>query len=145
MVQSNVTSDVGPILDTMIGLTRLTPMQRVIVAGSESMELYLELRRRGFFRATTPELCRRPRVQHAIGFIAGHGALAGIEPSLDQISAFLAVNAGLALLVGSGQNGLQIRRKLEALGFRIEAGVRCSQGLVLSASRHGYQQLARAA
>ena len=145
MVQSSVTSDVGQIMDTMISLTRLVPLQRAIVAGSESGEMYLELRRRGFIRATTPELCPRTRVQYAVGFIADHDSIAGIEPSLDQISAFLAVNAELALLVGSGQNGLKIRRKLEALGFRVEAGVRCSQGLVLSASRHGYEQLALAA
>src|SRR5215475_1361201 len=113
MVHSKVTSGVEPILDTMIGLTRLTPLQRVIVAGSESMELYLELQRRGFFRATTPELCRRPRLQHTIGFIADHAPITGVEPGLDQISALLAVNAELALLIGEGQNGLKIGRKLE--------------------------------
>lgn len=149
MAQSCVTPCVGQILDTMISLTRLTPLQRVIVAGSDSNALYLGLRQRGFIRATTPTLCRHKRTQHAIGFIAGQMAgqdsAAGIEGAIEQISAFLTVNAGLALLVGSGENGRKIRTKLEALGFRIEAGVRCSQGLVLSASRQGYEQMARAA
>jgi hypothetical protein len=129
----------------MICLTRVSPLHRVIVAGGGGMELYLELRRRGFIRVGTPALCRHKRVQHAIGLIAGQDSSDGIEPNLDQISAFLAVNAGLALLVGSADDGLKIHRKLEALGFRVEAGVRCSQGLVLSASRQGYQQLAGAA
>ncbi len=169
MARSCVTPGVGQILDTMIGLTRLTPLQRVIVAGSDNIALYLELRQRGFIRATTPKLCRHKRTQHAVGFIAGRiegqdfagqdfagqdfagqdfagqDSGAGIEGGLEQISAFLTVNAGLALLVGSGENGRKIRTKLEALGFRIEAGVRCSQGLVLSASRQGYEQMARAA
>ena len=58
---------------------------------------------------------------------------------------FLAPNASLALLVGSRDNGLKIRSKLEALGFRIEAGVRCTSGLVLSAHRQGYEQMAKVA
>ena len=150
MPQSCVTADVGQILDTMIGLTRLTPLHRVIVAGGDSMALYLRLRQRGFMRTTTPALCRFKWKEHTIGFIAGRdiasrGASAGIEGNLDQISAFLAINASLALLVGLRQNGLKNRSKLEALGFRVEAGVRCPQGLVLSASRQGCEQIARAA
>ena len=31
------------------------------------------------------------------------------------------------------------------MGFRIEAGVRCQQGLVLSAYRHGFGQMENAA
>lgn len=145
MARPSATSGVVQILDTMICLTRLSPLHRVIVAGGGSMEFYLELRRRGFIRATTPALCGHKRAQHDIGLIAGHGSNAGIEPNLDQMSAFLTVNAGLALLVGSGDDGLKIHRKLEALGFRIEAGVRCPEGLVLSASRQGYEQIAMAA
>jgi hypothetical protein len=150
MAQSCVTPGVGQILDTMISLTRLTLLHRVIVAGGDSMALYLGLRQRGFLRTTTPALCRYKRTQHAIGFIAGRDiasqdAGACIERDLERISPFMTVNAGLALLVGSGENGLKIRAKLEKLGFRIDAGVRCSQGLVLSASRQGYEQIARAA
>ena len=153
MVQSCVTQGVGQILDSMIGLTRLTPRQRVIVAGGDSMTLYLGLRQRGFIRTTTPALCRYRWTQHSVGFIADEDAAqeaaedagAGIERYLEQISAFMAVNAELALRIGSGASGRKIRAKLEKLGFRIEAGVRCSQGLVLSALRHGYEQMARAA
>jgi len=149
MAQSCVTSGVGQMLDTMISLTRLTPLQRVIVGGGDSMALYLGLRQRGFVRASTPALCRHRRAQHAVSFIAGQAAsrnsVAGIEGDLEQLSAFLTVNAGLALMVRAAENGLKIRSKLDALGFRIEAGVSCSQGLVLSASRQGYEQTARVA
>ena len=144
-VAESLTPAVDKTLDTMISLTRLGPLQRVLVAGDDNMELYLALRRRGFLRATTPALCRVPRAQHAIGFIAGESSRAGIESVLDQISQFLATNACLALLVGSRDNGLKIRAKLVKLGFRIEAGVRCSQGLVLCANRQGYAQMEKAA
>jgi hypothetical protein len=133
------------VLDTMISLTRITPAHRVIVAGSDSMEFYLALRRRGFIRVATPEISRVPRGQHAVGLIAGQSMLTGIEPVLVQISPFLAANAGLAVLVGSRENGLKIRNRLEQLGFRIEAGVRCRAGLVLSAYRQGYTQIEQAA
>lgn len=41
--------------------------------------------------------------------------------------------------------GLKIRALLEQIGFRIEAGVRCRQGLVLSAYRQGFGQMENAA
>ena len=40
---------------------------------------------------------------------------------------------------------LKIRSRLEQMGFRIEAGVRCQQGLVLSAYRQGFGQMEDAA
>jgi hypothetical protein len=92
----------------MICLTRLSPLHRVIVAGGGSMELYLALRRRGFIRVTTPALSRHNRTPHTIGLIAGQSSGPGIEPNLEQISEFLAVNAGLALVVAAGEDGLII-------------------------------------
>ena len=139
------TSTPEQVLDTMISLTRITPTHRVIVAGSDSIEFYLALRRRGFIRVATPETSRVPRGQHAVGLIAGQNPITGIEPVLEQISPFLAAKAGLAVLVGSRENGLKIRGRLEKLGFRIEAGVRCRAGLVLSAYRQGYNQIEQAA
>jgi hypothetical protein len=129
----------------MISLTRLAASHRVIAAGSDGMEFYLALRRRGFLRVSTPTICRVARAQHTVGLISGQRSSHGLESVLEHVSPFLAANSCLALLVGSRENGLKIRKKLEELGFRIEAGVRCRPGLVLSASRHGYELIARAA
>jgi hypothetical protein len=131
----------------MIALTRLTNSLRVIVAGSDSMEHYLALRQRGFVRVATPATCRLPRGQHAVGLVAGQNSLLDIEASLDQISRLLAANAALAVLIDSRESGLslKIRTKLERLGFRIEAGVRCQRGFVLSAYRQGFGQMENAA
>jgi hypothetical protein len=131
------------ILDTMISLTRLGSLQRVIVAGDDSMALYLALRRLGFPRVTTPTICRIPRAQHGVGLAINRNA--GVEAILDQLSPFLAINAAVALVVGAGDNSSKIRTKLRNLGFRIEAGVRCTSGLVLSACREGYGQMEHAA
>jgi hypothetical protein len=135
------------VVDTMIGLTRLSNLHRAIIAGSDSLELYLALRRRGFIRVATTANCRIPRGQHAVGLIAGQNSLQVIEAALTQISQFLSANAAIAILIDSRESGLslKIRTRLEQMGFRIEAGVRCQQGFVLSAYRQGFGQMENAA
>ncbi|SHG11352.1 hypothetical protein [Bradyrhizobium erythrophlei] len=135
------------VIDTMIGLTRLSSLHRAIVAGHDSMELYLALRRRGFVRVATTATCRIPKQQHAVGLITGQNSLAAIEAALAQISQFLSRSAAIAVLIDSRESGvcLKVRTRLEQMGFRIEAGVRCQQGLVLSAYRQGFTQMEIAA
>jgi hypothetical protein len=147
VVQSHSAPNREQVIDTMIELTRLSSQLRAIVAGSDSLELYLALRRRGFARASTPETCRIPRGQHAVGLITGQNSLSAVEAALTQISPFLSASAAIAVLIDSRESGfcLKIRSKLEQMGFRIEAGVRCQQGLVLSAYRQGFGQMENAA
>ncbi len=136
------------VVDTMIELTRLSYLHRAIVAGSDSLEICVALRRRGFIRVATTTTCRIPRGQHAVGLITGQNSLKGIEAALTQISQFLSATAAIAVLIDSRESGfcLKIRsERLEQMGFRIEAGVRCQQGLVLSAYRHGFGQMENAA
>jgi hypothetical protein len=135
------------VVDTMIGLTRLSNLHRVIVAGSDGMELYLALRRRGFIRVATTATCRIAKAQHAVGLIADHNAPGAIEAALARISPFLGASAAIAILIDSRESGvcLKIRSRLQQMGFRIEAGVRCREGLVLSAYRQGFGQLENAA
>ena len=135
------------VVDTMIDLTRLSNLHRAIVAGHDSMELYLALRRRGFVRVATTATCRIPKQQHAVGLVTGQNSLAAIEAALAQISQFLSRSAAIAVLIDSRESGvcLKVRTRLEQMGFRIEAGVRCQQGLVLSAYRQGFTQMEIAA
>ena len=135
------------VVDTMIGLTRLTSSHRAIAAGSGSMEFYLALRRRGFLRAASATTCRMPKGQHQVGLIAGHNSLQAIEAALVELSPFLGTSATIAVLIDSREigAGLRIRGKLEQMGFRIEAGVRCKEGFVLSAFRRGFGQMEKAA
>jgi hypothetical protein len=135
------------VVDTMIGLTRLSYLHRAIVAGSDSLEICLALRRRGFVRVATTTTCRIPKAQHTVGLITSQNSLSGIEAALAQISQYLSDSAAIAVLIDSRESGfcLKVRAKLEQMGFRIEAGVRCRQGLVLSAYRHGFGQMENAA
>jgi len=147
MGQPHSVSNREQVVDTMIDLTRLSNLHRAIVAGSDSLELYLALRRRGFIRVATTTTCRIPKRQHAIGLISGANSLQAIEAALAQISQFLSPSAAVAVLDDSCESGLclKIRTRLEQMGFRIEAGVRCQQGLVLSAYRQGLVQMESAA
>jgi hypothetical protein len=147
MVRPHSAPNREQVVDTMIELTRLSNLHRAIVAGSDSMELYLALRRRGFVRVATTATCRIPKGQHAVGLITGQNSLQAIETALAQISHFLCTSAAIAVLIDSRESGvcLKIRTKLEQIGFRIEAGVRCQQGLVLSAYRQGFGQMENAA
>jgi hypothetical protein len=147
MAQPHSVSDQEQVVDTMIALTRLSFLHRAIVAGSNNLELYLALRRRGFLRVATTATCRIPRGQHSVGLITGQDSLGAVEAALAKISPFLSASATIAVLVDSRESGfcLKIRGRLEQMGFRIEAGVRCHQGLVLSAYRQGFGQMENAA
>jgi hypothetical protein len=147
MDQPHSASDREQVVDTMIDLTRLSNLHRAIVAGQDSLELYLALRRRGFLRVATTATCRIPKRQHAVGLITGQNSLNAIEAALAQIAQFLRPSAAIAVLIDSRESGLslKIRNLLERMGFRIEAGVRCQQGLVLSAYRQGFNQMEIAA
>lgn len=146
MAQLHSTSDHAQVLDTMIGLTRLSALQRAIIAGGSGMELYLGLRRRGFMRVATISTSWLPHKQHAIGLLADRNS-ASIERALTEISPFLCTNATVAVLIDSHDtgSGFDVRTKLQRMGFRIEAGVRCQQGFVLSAHRQGFGQMENAA
>jgi hypothetical protein len=147
MIQLQSVSNREQVVDTMIGLTRLSNLHRTIVAGSGSLELYLALRHRGFIRVATTVTCRVPRGQHTVGLITGPNSLKAIEAALVEISPFLSASAAIAVVIDSRESGfcLKVRARLEQMGFRIEAGVRCQQGLVLSAYRQGFAQMENAA
>jgi hypothetical protein len=147
MIESYSVPNREQVVETMIELTCLSHLHRVIVAGSDSMEFYLALRRGGFIRAATTATCRIPRGQHTVGLITGQNSLQAIEAALAQISPFLSTSAAIAVLIASREGGfcLKIRTRLEQMGFRIEAGVRCQQGLILSAYRQGFGQMENAA
>src|SRR5437899_289541 len=98
MIQPHYGSNREQVVDTMIELTRLSKLHRAIVAGSDRLELYLALRRRGFIRVATAGTCRIPRGQHAVGLITGQNSLRAIEAALAEISQFLCTSA--AIVVG---------------------------------------------
>ena len=141
------TSEHDQVVETMITLTHLSSLNRAIVAGLGCTNLYLALRRRGLVRIGFPSTFRLRKGTCAVGLITVQESLAEFEIALAQVVPSLGTAATIAVLIKSSESGfaMKIRKKLEQLGFRIEAGVRCHQGLVLSARRLGLAQMECAA
>jgi hypothetical protein len=129
-------------VDTMINLAHLSKSHRIVVAGANSIELYLALRRRGFAFGALASACRGPSGQHSAGLITGDRCYQAIEASINQISKRLYAAASITISIESQESGLggKVRAKLQQLGFRIEAGARCHQGFVLAAHREEFGQ-----
>jgi hypothetical protein len=130
------------IVETMINLSHLSKSHRIIVAGSDSVELYLALKRRGFSFGALASSRRTPSGQHSAGLIAGDHCYPAIEDAINQISKHLYAAASITISIESQEIGLggKVRAKLQQLGFRIEAGARCHQGFVLAAHREEFGQ-----
>jgi len=122
----------------MIALTGMFNLNRAIIAGSDGMELYLALRRRGYIRMATTATCRIPKPKHAVGLVAGRALANDCRESAGSNLTVPQSSAAIAVLIDCRESGfcLKIRARLEQMGFRIEAGVRCEQGLVLL--RHNF-------
>jgi hypothetical protein len=129
-------------VDTMINLSHLSKSHRIIVAGSDSVELYLALKRRGFSFGTLASSCRTASGQHSAGLVAGDHDYPAIEAAINQISKHLYTAASITISIESQEIGLgtKVRAKLQQFGFRIEAGARCHQGFVLAAHREEFGQ-----
>jgi len=135
------------LVDTMLQLARATASHRIIVAGSESFDIYLDLLHRGFSRSAMAATCRIPCGQHDTALVVERHSPKNLEALLLRAVPFLKPQAILVLWVGSrqGQGGAKPEQMLERLGFRIEAGTKCDNGFVLSARRGECSQMAIAA
>jgi hypothetical protein len=135
------------VVETMIALTHLSNLSRAIVAGRDSTALYLALRRRGFVRIGLPSLSQSRKAGCAVGLVTVENSFTEFETALGQVAPSLGAVAAIAVLIKSSESGfaLKVRKKLEQHGFRIEAGVRCSEGFVMSAFRQGFDHMKCAA
>jgi hypothetical protein len=129
------------IVSTMIDLARLSRLHRIVIAGNDSTEFYLALKRRGFAYPVLASSCRIPCGQHSAGLIAGGDSFETIEAAVVRIARFLDTTANIAVSIEPHTNGLgaKVRDKLQQLGFRIEAGARCREGFVLAAHRQDFR------
>lgn len=68
------------IVDTMINLAHLSRAHRIVVAGGDSIDLYLALRRRGFGFGVLASSCRTPSAGYSVGLIAGDQCYQAFAP-----------------------------------------------------------------
>jgi hypothetical protein len=126
------------ILDAMIQLARTSPFDRIILAGSNGTQRMRELNRSGYHRVATTASCGLPAGQYGSAFVEWRlPAASALGATLDWLVHFIAPAGVLVLWLDD--NGRLDRRRivpmLERVGFRVEAGTRCGNGLAISARR----------
>src|ERR1700759_4738111 len=88
------------ILDPMIALAGCSTRQRIVVAGSKSIELMLELQRRGFLLTAAAANCGRPTGQYEVALVDWRRrTLRALETTMDWLVDFLGPNAALVVWV----------------------------------------------
>lgn len=136
------------IIDTMIELARCSKSHRIILAGANSRQHMRALHHRAFNRTSTTATCGLPRGQYDAAFIDWQlHSIKALETTLDWLVHFLACASVLVIWTGTREplEQRKLRTALGRLGFHIEAGTRCEDGLAISARRLDAAQQAIAA
>jgi hypothetical protein len=126
------------IIDPMIALAGCSTQHRIVVAGSKSMELMLELHRRGYLRAAATGNCGRPAGQYDVALVDWRRrTLRALETTLDWLVPFLSPSGVLVVWVDAQKPEANqgLRASLEKHGFVIEQGTVHECGCALSARR----------
>jgi hypothetical protein len=126
------------IVDAMIELACAATSNRIIVAGVNSAEIFLELHRRGYPRATTTKICLVPCGQYDVAFVTWREpSIKALETILDKLVHFLSAAGVLVVWVGPHERvpPQALRLRLGRLGFRIVSGTHCENGIAIAAHR----------
>jgi hypothetical protein len=88
------------IVDPMLALAGCSTRQRILLAGSKSMELMMELQRRGYLLTAAPGNCGRPAAQYEVALVDWRRrTLHELEKTMDWIADFLHPSAVLVVWV----------------------------------------------
>lgn len=136
------------IIDPMIALAGCSMQHRIVVAGSKSIELMLELHRRGYLRAAATANCGRPAGQYDVTLVDWRRrTLNSLETTLDWLVNFLSPVGVLVVWVDAQKPAAHhsLRTLLEKRGFVIEQGAVHECGCALLARRSQTYPLQKAA
>jgi hypothetical protein len=136
------------IIDPMIALAGCTTQQRIVVAGSKSMEMTLELQRRGYVRAAATGNCGRPAGQYDVALVDWRRRpLRTLGTVLDWLVNFISPSGVLVVWVDAqkptANQGLRVL--VETRGFIVTQGTVHECGSALSARREQTYPLQKAA
>jgi hypothetical protein len=126
------------IIEPMIALAGCSTQQRIVVAGTRSIELMLELQRRGFLRTAATANCGHPAAQYDAALVDWRRrTLHALEPTLDWLTGFLSARAVLVVWLDAQKPAASqsLRTALEQRGFVVEQGIVHQCGCALSARR----------
>jgi hypothetical protein len=136
------------IIDPMIALAGCSTQHRIVVAGSKSIEMMLDLQRRGYLRAAATANCGRPAGQYDVALVDWRRrSFNALETALDWLVGFLRPGAVLVVWVDAQKPAANrsLRAMLEKRGFVIEQGTVHDCGCALAARRRQTYPLQKAA
>ncbi len=113
------------IIDPMIALAGCSTRQRIVVAGSKSTELMLELHRRGYLLAAATGNCGRPAAQYDVALVDWRRrTLHALETTMDWLMNFLSPRAVLVVWVDAQKPAANesLRASVAKRGFVIVHG-----------------------
>jgi hypothetical protein len=126
------------IIDPMIALAGCSTRQHIVVAGSKSLELMLELHRRGYLRATAAANCGHPTGQYEVALVDWRRrTLRTLNTTMDWLTKFLNPFAVLVVWVDAQKPAAteSLRALVAKRGFVIENSIVHESGCALLARR----------
>jgi len=148
MTPSRTTPAGDRIIEPMIALACCSKQHRIIVAGSKSIEVMLELHRRGYVRAAATANCGRAAGQYDVALVDWRRrTFKTLEIALDWLVEFLSP-AGVLVVWFDPQKSTAnqtLRLSLERRGFVIEGGTVHECGCAVSARRREMNPVREAA
>jgi hypothetical protein len=136
------------IVEPMIALACCSKQHRIVVAGSQGVELMLELHRRGYARAAATANCGHPAGQYDVALVDWRRrTFKTLEPALDWLVNFLSPAGVLVVWVDPQKAAANetLRLSLERRGFVIESGTIHVCGCAVSARRRVLNPVSKAA
>ncbi len=136
------------IIDPMIALAGCSTQHRILIAGSKSMEMMMELQQRGYLRAAATGNCGRPAGQYDVALVDWRRRpLRTLEATLDWIANFLSPTGTLVVWDDAQKPAVRqsLRALLEARGFAVVQNIVHECGSALAARRQQTYPLQKAA
>jgi acetolactate synthase regulatory subunit len=138
MIHSRLISAGEGTIQPMVELARCSKGQRIIIAGSKSGELRLELHRRGFVRVATTASCGLPAGQYDVALVDWRQrSVKALETTLDWLMDFLSPTGVLVVWVDPQEpaGNRKLRSAIEKHDFVVEAGTVREHGSAIAAQR----------
>lgn len=143
---NSIRSDDG-IIEMMIELAGCSRLHRIILSGPKAAERMFELHRRGYGRVATTTTCSLPRGRYDVALVDWPHSARALKTTLGWLAHFLVPTSVLVICIDSHE--AEEHRKLgsiiRSLGFRVEAGTRFGDGIIVSARRRNANAQAVAA
>jgi hypothetical protein len=136
MSSTRITAAGERIIQPMISLARCSKLARIIVTGSKSAEVMIDLHRLGYTRVSTTANSGLPAGQYDVALVDGRQcSIKAIETAIDWL--FLSLRGVLIVWLDPHEPVAKgrLRAVLESHDFQVEAGTILEQGLAVSARR----------